>query len=72
MERLAGVFSLFLSVILLLPIPLFNTPPALCLCAIALGLIQRDGLLIGVGMGGTVLTAAALAGIVNLTRDALL
>ena len=27
-----------------LPIPLLNTPPAICLALIALGLIQRDGL----------------------------
>jgi hypothetical protein len=70
-ERLAGMFCLFLSLILLLPIPLLNTPPALCVVAIALGLIQRDGVLILGGMAGTGLVTAALVGVIDLTRNVL-
>ena len=70
-ERLAGLVCLYLSLILFLPIPFLNTPPALCLAAIALGLIQRDGAIIAGGMVGTVLVTAAAIGVIDLARDAL-
>jgi hypothetical protein len=48
---LAGGAALVLSVILLLPIPLFNLAPAFSLAVIGFGLIQRDGLVIVLGIG---------------------
>jgi hypothetical protein len=63
-ERLIGLVCLCLSLILFLPLPFVNAPPALCLIAIALGMIQRDGLLIAVGTaGGAAIVAALSAGI---------
>ena len=53
-NRALGLVCLYLSIILLLPIPLMNALPALCLVAIALGMIQRDGLIVAVGIAGTV------------------
>jgi hypothetical protein len=60
-EHLIGVLCVYLSVILLLPLPLVNTPPALCLAAIAVGLIRRDGLFVTIGAAGTLAMTGALA-----------
>jgi hypothetical protein len=53
-NRALGLICLYLSMILLLPIPFMNALPALCLVAIALGMIQRDGLIVAAGIAGTV------------------
>ena len=60
-ERLVGFVAIYLSAILFLPIPFMNAAPALCLAAIALGLIQRDGLLIAIGFAGTAVISGMLA-----------
>ncbi len=49
-QRLLGVFALLLSIILVLPIPLGNVPPAAALCLIALGLLAADGIFIAAGI----------------------
>ena len=60
-ERLLGVACLILSVILLLPIPFGNLLPALCLAAIAFGMIQRDGVVVALGLlGGLACMGAAV------------
>ena len=59
-ERLLGVVCLYLSLVLLLPLPFVNFAPALCLVGIALGMIQRDGLLVLFGLGGTLLMTLSL------------
>ena len=59
-ERFIGALCAYLSILLLLPLPLFNTPPALCMAAIAVGLMRRDGLFVAVGAGGTAALTAAL------------
>lgn len=53
-ERVIGLFCLMLAIILLLPIPLGNMLPAFAICLLALGVLERDGLwvLIGVAVGG--------------------
>ena len=51
-ERLLGVACLILAVILLLPIPFGNLLPALCLAALAFGMIQRDGVVVALGLLG--------------------
>jgi hypothetical protein len=59
-EQLIGLVCLHLSLILLLPLPLVNTPPALCIALLAWGMIQRDGTFVVAGIIGTVLLTAAL------------
>lgn len=59
-ERPMGVLCLYLSLILFLPLPLMNAAPAICLAAVALGIIHRDGVLIAAGAVGAVLLSAAL------------
>lgn len=68
-ERLIGWFCLYLSVVLLLPIPLMNALPAMCLATIALGMIQRDGLFIAAGMAGGVLMTAAAVGAIDVASS---
>jgi hypothetical protein len=59
-ERLLALVCLYLAVILLLPLPFFNTPPALCLVLLALGMVQRDGVLVVAGLAGTAMVTLAL------------
>jgi hypothetical protein len=53
-ERLLGFVCLVLAIVLALPIPLANFLPALCLVAIAFGMLQRDGVIVGFGLLGSV------------------
>ncbi len=50
-EKLLGAFCLILSMVLVLPIPLGNMLPAFAICLIALGVLERDGLWIMIGIG---------------------
>jgi len=59
-EHPMGIVCLYLSLILFLPIPLMNSPPAICLAAVALGILHRDGLLIAAGTAGGVILTGAL------------
>jgi hypothetical protein len=59
-ERAMGILCLYLSFVLWLPLPLVNAPPAICLAAVALGIIHRDGVLIAAGLVGAVIITAAL------------
>lgn len=60
-DRLTGVACFVLSLILVLPIPFGNMPPAIAISAFALGIIERDGVAIAVGWLGTVTSFAILA-----------
>jgi len=42
-ERIVGAACLLLAVILFLPIPFGNIPPAFAIAAFALGILERDG-----------------------------
>jgi len=57
-EYVIGAVVLLLAIILFLPIPLGNMLPAIAICILALGLIERDGIWILLG------TAAAIAAVV--------
>lgn len=48
-DRLIGLICSLLAFVLILPIPLGNLAPALCIGALALGLFQRDGVIALVG-----------------------
>ena len=49
-ERVLGVFALFLAIVVFLPIPLGNMGPSLALALMGLGLTERDGLMMGAGV----------------------
>ena len=67
-DRLTGLACFLLALILALPIPFGNIPPAIAISAFALGMIESDGVAIGAGWAGTVasfLILAAFAGVVT-------
>lgn len=49
-ERVLGVFALFLAIVVFLPIPRGNMGPSLALALMGLGLTERDGLMMGAGV----------------------
>jgi hypothetical protein len=63
-ERLLGAFCLVLAVVLALPIPLGNLLPALSVALIALGMIEKDGLLVAAGGTLGVVGLAVVWGVV--------
>jgi hypothetical protein len=59
-DRFTGAACFVLSIILTLPIPFGNMPPAATIAAFALGMIESDGVAIGVGWLGTLISVAIL------------
>ena len=49
-ERLVGVVCLLMSLLLVMPIPLMNAPPAIAIACMSWGLVQRDGVFVGIGI----------------------
>jgi hypothetical protein len=56
--RLIGLLVICLALIIMLPTPLSNGPPAMAVLTLSLGLLERDGLLV---TGGMLFGLAALA-----------
>lgn len=63
--RLIGLVILFNAVLIILPIPLGNTLPAMAVMSVALGLISRDGAAVAAGFGLSVTALAASAALVG-------
>src|SRR3546814_11677546 len=57
-ERVLGIVCLALAVIITLPIPFANMLPGLAVTALALGLIERDGLAVLIGLALSVVSLA--------------
>jgi len=49
-ERFIGVFSLMLAIVIFLPIPFGNMGPSWALALMGLGLTERDGIVVGLGI----------------------
>lgn len=73
-ERAVGAASLVLALLLLLPLPLFNAPPAFCLVLLGWGLVRRDGALVLAGLAATLVVLAVVGltalGALDLLRGA--
>jgi hypothetical protein len=54
-DRLLALMCLVLAVVIAIPIPFGNLLPAICILSIAVGMVQRDGLLVAVGVVGGLL-----------------
>jgi hypothetical protein len=71
-ERIVGAACLLLAIILFLPIPFGNIPPAWAIAAFALGILERDGLATIVGwlatIGSILLLAAVSSAIIAGVR----
>jgi hypothetical protein len=59
-QRAIGVVCLYLSLVLLAPFPFVNFAPALCLIGIALGMVQRDGAVIAIGVAATIVLTVTI------------
>ena len=62
-ERVIGAACLLLAIILFLPIPFGNIPPAFAISAFALGILERDGVATIIGWLATVGSILILAAI---------
>ncbi|TAE83536.1 MAG: exopolysaccharide biosynthesis protein [Alphaproteobacteria bacterium] len=49
-DRVIAFICVLLSLLIVLPIPLGNAPPALAICCFSLALLQRDGLFVLLGI----------------------
>lgn len=49
-DRIIALICVLLSLIIMLPIPFGNALPALAICLFALGILERDGLLVTFGL----------------------
>lgn len=57
-QRFIGALCLFLSLVLILPIPFGNMLPSIAICVLALGLLERDGVWIVAGAIAAVFATA--------------
>lgn len=68
-ERPIGLLCVVLGIILVVPVPLLGWFPAFALVALSLGLVERDGVMLLVGLGLAALslatTAAVLVGVAS-------
>lgn len=73
LEYLIGAVCLLLALILFLPIPLGNMLPALAICVLALGVLERDGAWVLAGLTVAVAAVALVWGVLYaLVTSALL
>lgn len=64
MEHVVGAVCLLLALLLVLPIPLGNMLPALAVCLLALGVLERDGFWVLAGLATAVASVAVVWGVV--------
>jgi len=62
-ENLIGAICLLLSIILFLPIPMGNMPPAIAICLFALAILERDGIWVLAGLGAAIAAVAIVWGV---------
>ena len=71
-EYLIGWICLLLSIVLFLPIPMGNMPPAIAICLFALAILERDGIWVLAGLCATVGAVTIVWGVLfALFRSAL-
>jgi hypothetical protein len=72
-EYAVGGVCLFLSLILFLPIPMGNMPPAIAICLLSLAILERDGVWVLAGLCATAASIAIVWGVLfALIKGALL
>jgi len=63
-EYIVGLVCLVLAAVLMLPVPLGNTLPALAISLLALGVLERDGVWIAAGFLASAVAGAVVGGVV--------
>ena len=64
MESVVGAVCLLMSLAVFLPIPLGNMLPALAICLLAMGILERDGLWVLAALAAAVAAGALVSGVV--------
>lgn len=64
-DRLIALICIILSLMIMMPIPFGNALPALAICFFAIGILQRDGLLVITGLIVTLLGTAAISAFIG-------
>jgi len=71
-QRILGLLFLILAIVIALPIPFGNLPPAIAIVVISLGMIEQDGVIIILGaLGACVVLAIMASAIAALSSIAL-
>lgn len=63
-ERILGAVCLGLAIIVSLPIPFGNQPPAVAIALISLGIVERDGLFVIIGLVASAIATAIASTVV--------
>ena len=64
MESVVGAVCLLMAMAVFLPIPMGNMLPALAICLLAMGILERDGLWVLAGLASAVGAGALVSGVV--------
>lgn len=70
--RVAGLLCLVLSIVIALPAPLGNIPPAVTICCFALAILERDGLFFIAGVALTIASLTLVSGVLYVIFRAIL
>ena len=65
-DRIIGIVGLILAVAVTLPVPLGNWLPALGSTLVALGLMERDGIVLGIGIAVGAVSLAIITAVVGM------
>lgn len=68
-DRFVALICALLSLMIMMPIPFGNALPALAVCLFAIGILQRDGLLVLAGLLLTLLGTAAISAFIGQLLD---
>lgn len=71
MEQFWGFLCLALAIVLTLPVPLGNMLPAFSICLVALGVLEKDGLWVLLGLVSSAVAFVISAGVVHAIFRAL-
>lgn len=63
MVHLVGIMMLVMSIILFLPIPLGNMLPSVAICIMALGILERDGVWVLIGVATAIASMVIVWGV---------
>jgi len=65
-ERMLGAVCLLLSLILILPIPFGNMLPAFAVALIAVGILEKDGICVTIGLAVATFSVSVVIGVVTV------
>ncbi|MGF7210669.1 hypothetical protein GGE65_005277 [Skermanella aerolata] len=68
-SRALGLMCLILALVIALPIPLGNLPPAVCVVALAFGMLQRDGFIVAGALAASAAVVTGMAAAIVLAAD---